>query len=55
MYSDRNINEPIQLAAKMQAQFSNSPVHYYLFGYSGNNNIENLIYPNVPSKGFHYC
>lgn len=51
MYSDRNINEPVELAAKMQAESNKAPVHYYLFGYNGNNNIANLLYPNVPAIG----
>lgn len=53
MFSDRNINEPIELAAKMQATVTKSPVYYYLFGYSGENKIAKMLFPDVPCEGLY--
>lgn len=51
MFSDRNIVEPLETAAKMQAESCSSPVFYYIFAYTGNNRIAHMVYPNVPSEG----
>lgn len=51
MFSDRNILEPLETSAKMQAESCSSPVYYYIFGYAGNNRIAHMTYPNVPSDG----